>query len=48
MMPLKKLGIAADFAERLQAAIVRTCEKRNDVKTGDLTLHAPQIRRRLE
>lgn len=35
VVPPEKIGVSADFAERLRNAILRTCEKRNDVEIGD-------------
>ena len=35
VVPPEKLAWKPDFAERLMAAIVRTCEQRNDVVIGD-------------
>lgn len=35
VVPPEKMRIADDFVERLRNAIIRACEKRNDVKIGD-------------
>ena len=35
IVPKEKLGVSADFGERLHDAILRTCEKRNGVEIGD-------------
>ena len=35
VIPREKMGITKDFPKRLREAILRTCERRNDIEIGD-------------
>ncbi len=41
VVPPEKMGVDADFVERLRNAILRTCEQRHGVKISDHTIDEP-------
>ena len=43
VVPPETMRVADDFAERLRGAIIRTCEKRNDVEIGDFRTADPPM-----
>ena len=41
VVPPEKMGVGADFVDRLRGAILRTCERRNGIEIGDWRTATP-------